>query len=82
MQIVSQKIGTIDTSMAVKNTEICSFFPLPFKAMLRPRNVEDNGYTIFIILTDRALISRCSICLDVLILLLRMLCPLEIGDGM
>lgn len=55
MEIISKIISTIYSSVTVKHTKICCFFP--FDAMLRFTDIQNDGDSIFIIISHRALIS-------------------------
>ena len=79
MQIVSQEIGAVNTSVTVKYSKICSFLPL--RAMLRFGYIEDDSNSILVVLTDRSLVCRGRISLDEPIRFGRMLSLLKIGDG-
>ncbi len=65
--------------MAIKDSKICNFFPL--SAVIRPRQVENNRDSVFIIIPDRSLIGRRRICLNISIRLETMLRRLKVGDG-
>ena len=55
MKIVSQEIGTINSSVPIEYAKISSFLPL--LAMLWFGNIENDGDSVFVILSNRALIG-------------------------
>jgi hypothetical protein len=63
MQVISQKVSTINSPMPIKNTEIGNFFKL--HTVLWFGNVKNNGDSIFVILTYWSLVGGCSIGLDI-----------------
>jgi len=57
MKIISQEICTVHSSMSIKNSKICNFFPL--STILWSGNIQNNSDTILIVIPDRPLISGC-----------------------
>jgi len=79
MQIVSQKVSTIHSSMAIKYSKIRCFFPI--NTMLWFGNIKYDCDSIFIILSDWALIGRGRVGLNVSIAIFGVFCRLKVGNG-
>ncbi len=79
MQIVPEVVSTVGPTMSVKNSKISHF--LPFSAVFGLGNVQNDSHTILIIVSDRSLIRRRSIRLDIPIGLDAVLGRLEVGNG-
>ena len=62
MQVVAQKVGARVAAMAVKDPEEAAFGPmLDIFLGRRLHNVKHDGDSIFIIISDDALISVCGV---------------------
>ena len=79
MQIVPKKISTVDAPVPIKYSKVSCLLPLD--AVFWFRYVEDNGNSILIVLTDRALVGGGSIGLDKAIRFGGMLSFLKVRDG-
>ena len=77
--MVPQEISTVDAPVAIEDAEVSCLLPLD--AVFGFRYVEDNGDSILIVLTDRALVGGGSIGLDKAIRFGGMLSFLKVGDG-
>lgn len=59
VEVVSEEVGAVHASVAVEHSEVGRL--LPFAYMLRLAEVEDDGHSILIILSDGALVGRSRI---------------------
>lgn len=79
VQIVTQEIGTVNTSMSIEHTEVGCFFPV--YAVLRLGDVEYDCNSVLVILSYGSLIGGGGVCFDVATGILGMFGRLEVGDG-
>ncbi len=78
MQIVPQEIGTVCSSMPIKDPKISRFFPIV--TVIGFRYVQNDSNSIFIVVANRPLICRCRICSNNSIGLQGVLGRLKVGN--
>jgi hypothetical protein len=59
MQVISKEIGTRVTTMPIKNSEECAFRPVVTFLTWWLHYVENNRYSIFVVVSDYALVGVC-----------------------
>jgi uncharacterized membrane protein YhaH (DUF805 family) len=64
VKIVTEEVGTGVTSMTVENAEEGTFWPVIAFLVRRFHNVQNDGYSILIVVSDDALVSVCCISRD------------------
>ena len=79
MQIVPEVVSAVGSAVPVEHSEVGYFFPL--SAVLRLGDVQNDGHTILIVVSDGALICGRGISLDIAIGLDAVFGGLEVGDG-
>lgn len=69
MKIVSQEICTSSTSMTIKDPKEGTFRPFFSLSGMRFEDIQNDAYSIFIVISNNSFISVCSICSNNAILL-------------
>ena len=79
MQIVPEVVSAVGSAVSVEHSKVGYFLPLG--AVFRLGDVQNDGHTILIVVSDGALICGRGISLDIAIGLDAVLGGLEVGDG-
>ena len=79
MQVVPQIVSAVSATMTIKDPKIGYLFP--FSAVFRLGNVQNDSYTVFIVVPDWALVCRCGVGFDVPVGFDAVLGRLKVGDG-
>jgi hypothetical protein len=79
VQIVPEVVSAVGPTVPVEHSEVGYFLPLG--AVLRLGDVQNDSHTIFIVVSDGALVCGRGISLDIAIGLDAVLGRLEVGDG-
>lgn len=79
MQIVPEVVSAVGPAVPVEHPKVGYFLPLG--AVFRLGDVQNDSYTILIVVSDGALICGRGISLDIAIGLDAVLGGLEVGDG-
>ena len=79
MKVIPQEISAVDSSMSVEYSKICCFFPI--NTMFGLTDIQNDCHSVLVILSNRPLIGRSSIGLDIPIRIFRMLRWLKVADG-
>ena len=61
MKLISEVVGTCSSSMAVVDCEERASWPLIYILKLWLDDIQDNGNSIFIVVSDDSLVSVCTI---------------------
>jgi hypothetical protein len=64
VKVVTEEVGTRVTSMTVENAEEGTFWPVIAFLARRFHNVQNDGYSILIVVSDDALVCVCCIARD------------------
>lgn len=80
MQVVSQVVRTIHTTVSIKNSKIGRLLPV-CPNVFRLSEIKDDGNAVFIVLSHWALISGCGVCADGSMAIFGVLGWFEVGDG-
>jgi hypothetical protein len=62
MQVISEKIGAQTAPMAIEDSKIGALGPIAF--MFRFADIQNDGYSIFVIISNESLVSISGISLD------------------
>jgi hypothetical protein len=79
MQVVSEEVCAVDTSVAVEDPEVCCLFPV--HAMFRFGDVQDDGDSVFVVLADGSLVSGGGVGLDISAGVFGVFGGFEVRDG-
>lgn len=64
VKVVTEEVGTRVATMAVENPKEGTFGPVIAFLARRFHNVQNDGYSILIVVSDNALVGVCSIARD------------------